>query len=74
MKPRFLVTGPDGDLGYVTDVTLIDRYSFEVWYDDEGNICAKENGERVEDVRAVELYGLFGGVVGWRIMDAVDPR
>lgn len=68
---RVRIISPDGEEGYVTAVTLRDAHSFSVWFDQDGNVCAEENGERVDALRAVEIYGLFGGAIGWRLMDAI---
>jgi hypothetical protein len=62
---------PDGNEWLIVPM---ESYSISIGRDDHGNLVVRENGELVTDpARAVELYGNFGGAIGWPIMDLADP-
>jgi hypothetical protein len=69
------VTGPDCEEGVIRDSILIDSGSIAIGRDEHGNLVAEENGEQVTDpARTVEIYAMFGGAMGWRIMEIADPE
>ncbi len=40
--------------------------------EEDGTLWAEENGERVDELRAVEIYAALGGAIGWPIVDAME--
>ncbi len=71
-NPVYSLVDADGN-EWPLKLETTSSWSVSIARDADGSLLVRENGEPVDEVRAVELYGNFGGVVGWSIMDEVDP-